>query len=41
LKLPISQRWNEGNHFTAELRDGKIEVEVTRAARVLGLAATA
>jgi ATP-dependent Clp protease ATP-binding subunit ClpA len=28
LKLPISQRWNEGVHFVATVADGRIEVEV-------------
>jgi ATP-dependent Clp protease ATP-binding subunit ClpA len=29
IKLPISQRWTEGTVFAAELRDGRIEIEVT------------
>jgi ATP-dependent Clp protease ATP-binding subunit ClpC len=29
IKLPISQRWTEGTAFTAEVRDGRVEVEVT------------
>jgi ATP-dependent Clp protease ATP-binding subunit ClpA len=28
IKLPISQRWTEGNAFVAELRAGKVEIEV-------------
>ena len=24
IKLPISQRWTEGTHFVADVRDGKI-----------------
>ena len=32
IKLPISERWTEGEAFTAELRDGRIEVEVSPAA---------
>jgi ATP-dependent Clp protease ATP-binding subunit ClpA len=32
LKLPISQRWTEGDSFIAELRDGRIEVDVAPAA---------
>ena len=32
IKLPISQRWTEGEMFTAELRDGRIEIEVSPAA---------
>ena len=31
IKLPISQRWLEGDAFTAELRDGKLEIEVAAA----------
>jgi ATP-dependent Clp protease ATP-binding subunit ClpC len=39
IKLPISQRWTEGDEFTAELRDGRVEI----ASRPAGyaLAATA
>jgi ATP-dependent Clp protease ATP-binding subunit ClpA len=32
VKLPISQRWDEGDTFTAEVREGQVEIEVTRAA---------
>jgi ATP-dependent Clp protease ATP-binding subunit ClpC len=32
IKLPISQRWLEGEAFTAELHDGRVEIEVTHAA---------
>jgi ATP-dependent Clp protease ATP-binding subunit ClpA len=28
LKLPISQRWNEGRHFTATVDEGRIGIEV-------------
>ena len=31
IKLPISQRWNEGEEYTADVRDGRVEIEVTRA----------
>jgi ATP-dependent Clp protease ATP-binding subunit ClpC len=31
IKLPISQRWLEGEAFTAEVRDGKLEIEVSAA----------
>jgi ATP-dependent Clp protease ATP-binding subunit ClpC len=37
IKLPISQRWNEGKAFTADVKDGRIEVSVSSAS----LAATA
>ncbi|HSC25770.1 MAG TPA: ATP-dependent Clp protease ATP-binding subunit [Vicinamibacterales bacterium] len=30
IKLPISQRWAEGVHFTAEVREDRIEIEVSR-----------
>jgi ATP-dependent Clp protease ATP-binding subunit ClpA len=29
IKLPISQRWTEGSVFTAEVRDGRIEIDVS------------
>ena len=32
IKLPISQRWTDGQAFTAEVRDGRLEVEVAPAA---------
>src|SRR4029450_934448 len=32
IKLPISQRWTEGEVFTAELHDARIEIEVSPAA---------
>ena len=38
VKLPISQRWNEGETFTADLKDGRVEIEVNRG---YALAATA
>jgi ATP-dependent Clp protease ATP-binding subunit ClpA len=42
IKLPISQRWTEGDEFTADVRDGRVEIEVTRAnGQYLQLAATA
>jgi ATP-dependent Clp protease ATP-binding subunit ClpA len=42
IKLPISQRWTEGDEYTAEVREGRVEIEVTRAAgRYAELAATA
>jgi len=28
IKLPISQRWNEGRDFTATVREGRIEIEL-------------
>jgi hypothetical protein len=31
IKLPISQRWTEGEEFTVDVREGQIEVEVARA----------
>ena len=31
IKLPISQRWAEGDEYTADVRDGRVEIEVTRA----------
>ena len=42
VKLPISQRWSEGNAFTVDVRDGRIEVEVSTAGNAFSqLAATA
>ena len=29
IKLPISQHWTEGDLFTADVRDGRVEVEVS------------
>ena len=29
IKLPISQRWTEGEEYVAELREGRVEIEVT------------
>jgi ATP-dependent Clp protease ATP-binding subunit ClpA len=29
IKLPISQRWTEGSVFTADVRDGRIEIDVS------------
>jgi ATP-dependent Clp protease ATP-binding subunit ClpC len=31
IKLPISQRWNEGMTFTADVENGHIEIDVTSA----------
>jgi ATP-dependent Clp protease ATP-binding subunit ClpA len=31
IKLPISQRWNDGESFTAELRNGRVEIDVAHA----------
>jgi ATP-dependent Clp protease ATP-binding subunit ClpA len=43
IKLPISQHWSEGTVFTADVRDGHVQVEVTSPAAVplSSLAATA
>jgi hypothetical protein len=42
IKLPISQRWTEGPAFTANIREGKVEIDVSSAgAGHLSLAATA
>ena len=41
IKLPISQRWTEGRAFTATVREGKVEIEVTNETGRLELAATA
>ena len=41
IKLPISQQWTAGEEFTAEARDGLIEIDVSRAAPIEDLAATA
>ena len=35
IKLPISQRWAEGDEYTADVRDGRVEIEVTRRGRQL------
>jgi len=32
IKLPISQRWAEGEEFTAEVREGRVEIDVSRPA---------
>jgi hypothetical protein len=37
VSLPVSQRWSEGKAFTADVKDGRIEVSVSSAS----LAATA
>jgi ATP-dependent Clp protease ATP-binding subunit ClpC len=41
IKLPISQRWTEGTHFTAVVKDGAVEIEVDGGRGSLELAATA
>ena len=42
IKLPISQRWTEGTDFVAELRDGKVMIDVAGAPGGMeSLAATA
>jgi ATP-dependent Clp protease ATP-binding subunit ClpA len=41
IKLPISQRWTEGEEFVVTVRDGQLEIEVTRAAAYSELAASA
>jgi ATP-dependent Clp protease ATP-binding subunit ClpA len=41
IKLPISQRWTEGQTFQADVKDGRIEVEITGAAGSFPLAAIA
>jgi ATP-dependent Clp protease ATP-binding subunit ClpA len=43
IKLPISQRWAEGEVFTVDVRDGVIEVQIERAGKenLAGLAAIA
>jgi ATP-dependent Clp protease ATP-binding subunit ClpC len=41
VKLPISQRWTEGQRFTASVRDGQVEVGVTRESGSYELAAIA
>ena len=40
IKLPISQRWSEGKHFVADVREGAIRVDVSLEGPV-ALAATA
>jgi ATP-dependent Clp protease ATP-binding subunit ClpA len=42
IKLPISQHWTEGTDFVAELRDGKVMIDVAGAPGGMeSLAATA
>jgi len=41
IKLPISQRWTEGHKFTADVREGKIEIDVKRESGSYELAAIA
>jgi ATP-dependent Clp protease ATP-binding subunit ClpA len=40
IKLPISQRWSDGEEYVAEVHDGRVEIDVNRAGG-LELAATA
>ena len=40
LKMPISQRWTEGTHFVVNVRDGKIQIDISND-RGYRLAATA
>ena len=35
IKLPISQRWTEGDEFTADVREGHVEIEVSQRERQL------
>ena len=32
IKLPISQRWTAGRSFVADVREGRVEIEVVEAA---------
>jgi ATP-dependent Clp protease ATP-binding subunit ClpA len=41
IKLPISQHWTDGTEFTAEVRDGRVEIDVAGRAGFEALAATA
>ena len=41
IKLPISQRWAEGEEFVATLRDGHVAIDVAPASGYPALAATA
>jgi ATP-dependent Clp protease ATP-binding subunit ClpA len=42
IKLPISQRWNDGEQFTADVREGRIAIDVQRQhGKLSGLAAIA
>jgi ATP-dependent Clp protease ATP-binding subunit ClpC len=41
IKLPISQHWTEGQEFTADARDGQIQIDVSHASGYSELAATA
>jgi ATP-dependent Clp protease ATP-binding subunit ClpA len=41
IKLPISQRWTEGQAFVADAKEGRIELEVESAPGGYALAATA
>jgi ATP-dependent Clp protease ATP-binding subunit ClpA len=42
IKLPISQRWSEGSRFLAEVRDGRLAIEVAPdPSAMAALAATA
>jgi ATP-dependent Clp protease ATP-binding subunit ClpA len=42
IKLPISERWADGAEYTAEVREGRVEIEVSRSnGQYAELAATA
>jgi ATP-dependent Clp protease ATP-binding subunit ClpA len=41
VKLPISQHWTDGDHFTVDVRDGRVAIEVSRGGAYTELAATA
>ena len=36
IKMPISQRWTEGTHFVVNVRDGKIEIDVSSDGGAIG-----
>jgi ATP-dependent Clp protease ATP-binding subunit ClpA len=41
VKLPISQRWTEGTHFAVNVKDGRVQIDVSNEAGGIRLAATA
>ena len=41
IKLPISQRWAEGQAYVADVKEGAVEIEVVTAGGYAALAATA
>jgi ATP-dependent Clp protease ATP-binding subunit ClpA len=41
VKLPISQRWTEGTLFTADVKDGQVQIDVSNDTGQYALAATA